>query len=369
MRIKLKYVNGFANRDRKSQHIRYYFRRRGTKAIPLPGLPGSEEFMAAYHAALAAMPDKPSEIGASRTSPGTINALVVVYYKSAAWNSLQPDTRKSRRRFIECFRIQHGEKRVALLRRDHIEQMLATIEKPITKRSWLKAIRPLLQSAVPSLRKDDPTAGLASIKLPKSRPHHTWTDDEIEQYRAYWPLGTQQRLVMEFALETASRRGEVVQLGPQHVKNGRIRIERTHGSADVNIPMTPELQSACDAMPKAHLTYIVTAYGKPRSKYGLGYDFAKWATSAGLPSHCRLHGLKKGGMRRGAEAGMTTHELMAFSGHKTLTMVQHYTKDVDQILLANSGMAKLRERSKNANVTNTATPKHKHAVNTLKTKG
>ena len=77
--------------------------------------------------------------------------------------------------------------------------------------------------------------------------------------------------------------------------------------------MTLELQAACDAMPKAHLTYIVTAYGKPRSKYGLGNDFAKWATEAGLPARCRLHGLKKGGLRRGADAGMTTHELMAIS--------------------------------------------------------
>ena len=135
---------------------------------------------------------------------------------------------------------------------------------------------------------------------------------------------------MEFALETASRRGEVVRLGPQHVKNGRIRIERTHGSEDVDMPMSPQLQAACDAMPKAHLTYIVSAYGKPRSKYGLGNDFAKWATEAGLPAYCRLHGLKKGGMRRLAEAGGTAHELMAISGHKTLTEVQRYTKDADR---------------------------------------
>jgi hypothetical protein len=40
--IKLKYVNSFRNRHRKSHRVRYYFRRRGTKAIPLPGLPGSE---------------------------------------------------------------------------------------------------------------------------------------------------------------------------------------------------------------------------------------------------------------------------------------------------------------------------------------
>lgn len=46
-----------------------------------------------------------------------------------------------------------------------------------------------------------------------------------------------------------------------------------------------------------------TVRGKPRSKYGLGNDFAKCATEAGLPSNCRLHGLKKGGMRRLAGAG------------------------------------------------------------------
>jgi hypothetical protein len=62
------------------------------------------------------------------------------------------------------------------------------------------------------MRQDDPTEGIATIKLPKSKGHHTWTDDEIAQYRAKWPLGTQQRLVMEFALETTSRRGEVVRL-------------------------------------------------------------------------------------------------------------------------------------------------------------
>jgi len=57
--------------------------------------------------------------------------------------------------------------------------------------------------------------------------------------------------------------------GPQHVKDGRIRIERAKGSHDVDILMSPELRAACDAMPKGHLTYIITAWGKPRSPHGL----------------------------------------------------------------------------------------------------
>jgi integrase len=344
-RLKLpRFVHGFIDRHGTP---RFYFRRRGFKQTPLPGLPHSTEFLDAYQAALGATPH--SDIGASRTAPGTINALVVSYYKSDAWtHSLAEETRKTRRRIIEKFRAKHGDKRVALLREDHILKMLAEIEKPSARRHWLKAIRGLMQAAIPSMRKDDPTAGVAGIKLPKSRGHHTWTDAEIEQYRAH----CQQRLVFEFALETVSRRGEVVRLGPQHVKNGRIRIERTHGSADVDIPISPELQAACDAMPKAHLTYIVTAHGRPRSKYGLGNDFARWATEAGLPARCRMHGLKKGGMRRLAEHGNTTHELMAISGHRTLSEVQRYTEDADRKRLADSGMAKRRDQRENAGVAN-----------------
>ncbi len=100
-RIKLKYVNQFANKNRAGKRQRYYFRKRGHKAIPLPGLPGSEEFMDAYKMALAAVPDAKVEIGEKKTSPGTIDALCVSYYKSSDWTALAEDTRDTRRRIIE----------------------------------------------------------------------------------------------------------------------------------------------------------------------------------------------------------------------------------------------------------------------------
>jgi integrase len=364
--LRLKHVNGFTNRNRKNARVRYYFRRPGEKAIPLPGLPGSKEFMAAYAMALAAQPIQPA-VGESRTQPGTVDALVVDYYRSAEWQSLAEQTRRVRRGIIERFRVKHGNMRVALLRQEHIERMLAEIAKPSAKRDWLKAIRALLRFAVPTMLKVDPTVGI-KVKLPKSKGYHSWTDEEIAQYRAYWPLGTQQRLVMEFALATASRRGEVIRLGPQNVKAGRIYIARTHGSEDVDIPISPELQAACDAMPKTHLTYIVTAYGKPRSKHGLGNDFAEWATKAGLPARCRMHGLKKGSMRRRAEAGNTPHELMAFSGHKSMTEILRYTEAANKKALADSGMAQMRTKQDTIS-TNTAPISTNIAKKPTKSKG
>lgn len=339
-RLKLpKHVHGFVDRHGKA---RFYYRQPGFKAVSLPGLPYSPEFMAKIDTAAAK--SAPVEIGSVRTNPGTVAALVVAYYKSGAWTGLQPDTQKNRRRYIERFRNDHGAKRVTTLAQHHLERMLAEQPSLSAKRMWLKAIKGLMKSAVPTMRRDDPAAGIPTVKLPKTKGHHTWTDEEIAQYREHWPIGTQERLVMEFALETTSRKGEVVRLGPQHIRNGRIRIERTHGSADVDIPVTTDLQAACDAMPKQHLTYITTAYGKPRSKYGLGNDFAGWATEAGLPKRCRLHGLKKGGMRRLAESGATTHMLMAVSGHKTLSEVQRYTADADKQQLATEAMERLQNR-------------------------
>jgi hypothetical protein len=113
----------------------------------------------------------------------------------------------------------------------------------------------------------------------------------------------------------------------------------------------------------------VTAYGKPRSKVGLGNDFARWAREAGLPDCCRLHGLKKGGMRRRAEAGNTAHELMAFSGHRTLTDVQRYTVDANKKRLADSGAAKMQAQSENTDYTNIGAELHKRTPKSLKTNG
>jgi hypothetical protein len=55
--IRLRYINEYRDRHGK---LRRYFRRPGSRTVPLPGLPGSIEFMAAYQAALAVKAPPPS---------------------------------------------------------------------------------------------------------------------------------------------------------------------------------------------------------------------------------------------------------------------------------------------------------------------
>jgi len=119
-KIRLQYIHEFRDRHGK---IRRYVRLPGRKRIPLKGAPGSEEFMAIYQAALAGAPRV--EVGASRTRPGTVNAAVISYLNSSAFQSLAPNTRRNQRHILERFRAQHGDKRIALLQPGHIDRMVA----------------------------------------------------------------------------------------------------------------------------------------------------------------------------------------------------------------------------------------------------
>jgi integrase len=220
---------------------------------------------------------------------------------------------------------------------------------PGMKRHWLKTIRGVFKSAVPGVLAINPVAGIA-VKRPKTPGHRPWTPEQIEQYRARWPLGTEARLVLEFAYQTMSRRGEVVRLGPQHLywgPNGepRIRIARTNGSRDVDILVSAELLAAIQAMPREHLTFLQTRSGAALSKDMLGKRFGQWVTEADLPKHCRLHGLKKSGMTEIVLAGGTAPELLAVSGHRDLREAQKYIEEaIARPELADSALDKVRTK-------------------------
>src|SRR4051812_4656297 len=97
------FVQQFVDRHGKA---RFYFRRRGFKLVPLPGLPYSTEFMDAWTAAQNA--SRPIEIGASRTELGTVADAAVRYLGSAAFVQLAPSTQGMRRAILERFRAEHG---------------------------------------------------------------------------------------------------------------------------------------------------------------------------------------------------------------------------------------------------------------------
>jgi len=332
MKVSLPYIHEY--RDRTGT-VRRYFRRPGTPLLPLPGVPGSPEFIEAYNAALAdCIVRKPAPLAPS--SPGTLSAAIAEYYQHNSFLGLAPGTRAMRRAILERFRAQDGEKRIAKLETTHVAKRLGAM-RPFAARNWLKALRGLMQFAVAmGLRSDDPTA---SFKLKKARAGtiHTWTEDEISAFENTFAVGTRPRLAMALLLYTAARRGDAIRLGRQHIRNGRIAYRQQKTGRTLEIPIHPRLADILNALPANNLSFLVTARGKPFTAAGFGNWFRATCNEAGLPQ-CSAHGLRKAQARRLAEAGCSAHQIAAITGHRTLSEVQRYAADAEQARMADDAI-------------------------------
>jgi integrase len=333
-KIRLRFVQAFTALGKPY----YYFRKPGCPRVKLPGLPGSEAFMAAYQAALAAGAP-PLDIGAKRSVPGTIAALVAAYISSDVFRDLAPETKRTRWAILQKLRDEHGSKRVALLRREHVEAILRT-KRPFPRQNLLKVLRPLIRFAISlGWANDDPTRDLrANVKRgPGFRP---WGEDQIKAFRAYHPIGTRARLAFELLLGTAQRRGDVIRMGLQHIRDGALTIRQQKTGTELTIPILPQVQEALDATPSGHLTFLATEHGRPFTAAGFGSRFRQWCDKADLRGFS-AHGLRHTACTRLADAGATGHEIMSWSGHRTLKEVARYTQSADQRALARSAEAKL----------------------------
>jgi integrase len=353
-RLKLpRYVQGFIDRHGKP---RFYFRRAGFKAVSLPGLPWSPEFMATYETALAG---QPATVGESKVLPGSMHALAVSYYGSAEFLvQLKARSQRVRRNMIEKFLREtdakgqpNGDKRAALLQREHVVRfMAARAARPESANALRKALRALMQHAVSiRMRADDPTQGVREIAPKSKRGFHTWDELEIQQFEAKHPIGSKPRLALALGLYTGQARQDVIAMGPQHIRDEILswtRKKTEHSTAiELFIPVTPELRTILDATPSGHLTFLTTAFGKPFTSAGFGNWFRDQCNAAGLPPHCAFHGLRKAAARRLAEAGCTPHEIAAITGHATLKEIERYTKAASRKRLAESAMDKVRTSS------------------------
>jgi integrase len=133
--------------------------------------------------------------------------------------------------------------------------------------------------------------------------------------------------------------GPVKDLQRKHLRDGALHVkpQKTGGPVLV-IPVVPELAAAIEATPSNNMTFLVTRTGAPFTAAGFGNHFREWCNEAGRP-HCSAHGLRKAICRRLAEAGCSTLQIAAITGHKTSRLVDHYTAARDQALLARAAMA------------------------------
>jgi len=328
------YCHGFLDRHGKA---RWYFRRAGFKRVPLPGLPWSPEFMSVYEVAAHGAR---SEIGTGRSRPGTVATAVVGYFASAAFAGLAETTKRTRRRILERFRLEHGDKSIAGLGRNHVERLL-TAKTSSNGLNFLIALRALMRHAVTSgLCADDPTIGVRAPKF-RSAGFYTWTEQDIAAFEAKHPIGSRARLAFALLLYTAQRRADVICMGRQHVRDGLIHVRQSKTGTTLAIPLHPELRAVLDATPTDNMTFITVGAGTPFHPDAFTHWFKRKCREAGLPAQASVHGLRKAACRRLAELGCSASVIASISGHSSLREISRYTAAADQARLARQGIEAL----------------------------
>ena len=121
--------------------------------------------------------------------------------------------------------------------------------KSFAARHFVDTLRGLFKWAVAAEHvKSDPTAG-KSVAKPKTKGFPEWTEEELDQYEAHWPLGTRERVMWGVFCFTGLRRGDAARLGKQHIRNGVITIDTEKTGTRVTIPVLPELAEILAAGP------------------------------------------------------------------------------------------------------------------------
>ena len=320
----------------KTRHGKWvwYFRRPGGKHIRLRGEYESPEWLADYEAAISGAP------APMPAATGTLRWLVERYKSSALYAGLSPETQRFRSSILKRVVETGGDLKLHQITKTMIaEGRDRRAKTPFAAVNYVKVMGQLFSFAVKSgYMKENPAAHV-DRPAPSTSGHHVWTVEEVRKYHAKFPIGTRARLAMDLLLYTGVRRGDVVLLGHQHIRDDVLMYRSSKTGVEVVIPVLPELRASIDATETGDLALLVTSKGEPWKKESFGNWFADQCRAAGVPG--RAHGLRKAGATIAAEHGATDHQLMAIFGWTNPSQAAVYTRTASRAILARQATAML----------------------------
>jgi integrase len=338
-------------------NVRIYFRRKGQPKIRLTEMLGTPAFDAEYQRAFSGELKSPSASRHIAAMPQTMRWLCEQYYASAMFQSLAPSTRKVRRGILEEICQRSGNFRFSTMEARHVAKLRD--EKaafPEAANNRVKALRQLFawaNSPEYGYATKNPARDVAKLRSNNPDGIRAWSEADAGRYEARHPIGTKARLAFDLLLYTGVRRSDVVRLGPQMERDGKLVFNETKGSARIvkahELPILAPLRQSIDATQIGHLVYLVTAFGQPRSAKAFGNWFKKRCREAGLED-LSAHGLRKLGAQRCAEAGASEHQLMALFGWSNPQQAALYTKKANRAKLEAAAAPLLEARIGNKSV-------------------
>ena len=167
---------------------------------------------------------------------------------------------------------------------------------------------------------DNPIARIHLPSLSQPREHRLEPEEEPRLLRACSEARTPWlQPAVELALETAMRRGELLNARYEHLQKGLLSIPITKTGVPRTIPLTPRALTVIRALPRS-----ISGYFLPTSANTLRLSWER-AKRRAMIEDLHFHDLRHEAISRFFEMGLSIPEVALISGHKDYRMLARYT--------------------------------------------
>lgn len=277
---------------------------------------------------------------APRILPGSFGALTLEYRKSPDFLSLAPRTRAGYLKYMGAMHKLYNvalvdiRRRHAIRYRDHFRKTPAKANKVVSMLSVLLEYAVELEYI--------PSNPIRRVPLLAVGEYRRWSDDDIAFAFERFPETMRRAIIV--ALYTGQRQGDVLAMRWSDYDGEGIQVTQQKTGVKLWIPCSAVLRAELEAWKAAgrsSVTIITNVAGRPYRGYSFGAMFSKEISKHPEMRGLVFHGLRKTAAAKLAEAGCTVHEIAAITGHKTLSMLTHYTKEAEQKTRARAAVIKL----------------------------
>jgi len=277
---------------------------------------------------------------AQRYGADSIGALIMAYKCSPEWVRLADATQKTMLVYIRELERLGTISAASITRRDMLEirDAIASTRGHGAATGFVRAASVVWGWAVD--REWIEHSPMERVKTLPNSALPTWTPEDAATAIRRLPEHLRRAVVLAF--HTGQRRGDLVRLTWGDYDGATIRLRQQKTGKALVLPVSAELRAEIDAWPRTAVTILTDQNGNSWQPQRLTERLRHALGKICLPDHLGIHGLRKLRATMLAQAGCSPHEIAAWTGHKTLAMVAHYTEAVDQERLASAAVTRLQ---------------------------
>lgn len=267
--------------------------------------------------------------------------LIAAYQRSPEWEALAPE---SQRLYVHYLRrlTQFGAQPVSEWTRREVlsvRDIVARTSGPGAANAFVRIASAFFTWAVD---RDWITHSPATrIKALPGGHLTAWTRAEADAAEQGLPAHLAR--VVALGRYTGLRRSDLCVLGWSAYDGASIRLVQQKTRQPQVVKAHPLLKEHLDEWPRLASTILTNSLDRPWTPAAMSLAMRTELRRLGLGDRLNVHGLRKLAATNLAEAGCSAHEIAAVTGHRSLSMVQLYTRSADQERLASAAIVRLSE--------------------------